>query len=81
MNRGMSSIAGLHGRSLQQPWLLCQQGYINGNFVDAASGNTLEVFNPASGKVRALCTISLPSFRQYALMAFIFTSSYLILFS
>jgi succinate-semialdehyde dehydrogenase/glutarate-semialdehyde dehydrogenase len=37
--------------SLKDPSLLRQQCYINGNWVDADSGKTIEVTNPATGEV------------------------------
>lgn len=38
---------------LQRPELLRQQAYINGQWCDAASGNTIAVDNPATGEVIA----------------------------
>ncbi|KAF2361915.1 Aldehyde dehydrogenase domain [Trinorchestia longiramus] len=51
IRRAMTTMAGLHGKTLQQPWLLKNQAFINGKFVGAKSGKTFEVVNPASGKV------------------------------
>ncbi|WP_066966301.1 NAD-dependent succinate-semialdehyde dehydrogenase [Microbulbifer sp. Q7] len=39
--------------NLKNPDLLRKQSYINGQWVDADSGNTLDVINPANGKVVA----------------------------
>ncbi|MCQ9618157.1 NAD-dependent succinate-semialdehyde dehydrogenase [Paenalcaligenes niemegkensis] len=36
--------------NLKRPELLKQQAYINGQWVDADSGETIDVFNPANGK-------------------------------
>lgn len=41
------------GLSLKDPSLLRQQGYINGDWVDADSGETIDVTNPATGEVIA----------------------------
>ncbi|XP_018023624.1 succinate-semialdehyde dehydrogenase, mitochondrial [Hyalella azteca] len=49
--RAMCSLAGLHGRKLQEPWLMKNLAFINGKFVGAKSGKTFEVDNPASGKI------------------------------
>ena len=38
---------------LQRPELLRQQAYINGQWCDAASGNTIAVDNPATGEIIA----------------------------
>ena len=41
------------GLSLKDPSLLRQQGYINGEWLDADSGETIDVTNPATGEVVA----------------------------
>ena len=41
------------GLSLKDPSLLRQQGYIDGQWVDADSGETIDVTNPATGQVIA----------------------------
>ena len=41
------------GLSLKDPSLLRQQGYINGEWLDADSGETIDVPNPATGEVVA----------------------------
>ncbi len=41
------------GLSLKDPSLLKQQGYIDGQWVDADSGETIDVTNPATGEVIA----------------------------
>ena len=47
----LSSIAGLHGRTLKEPWLFREQAFIDGTWTDSSSADLLPVHNPVSGKV------------------------------